>query len=110
MKDRLADTIVGAGAVLTGEIVTSGPVRVEGEFSGQIRTEGHFVLATGGTARADVEAGSAVIAGALQGTLRVGGELRVLSGARVHGDLHAAVIEMEEGVAFTGVLGTGAAR
>lgn len=102
------DTVVGAGASVTGDIVAAGPVRIEGSFSGSVRTEGHFVLAAGGFATADIDAGSAAIAGTLVGNVNVRGALRVLASAVLRGDLRAADIDMEEGAALAGALFIGA--
>lgn len=104
-KDRSAgECLIGEGAVLEGTLKAGGFVRIEGEASGRIETDGPVVLAPGSVVKADIVAASIEVAGIFGGSAAVAGEASILKGARVESDITAASFRLEFGAVFSGRL------
>jgi cytoskeletal protein CcmA (bactofilin family) len=58
---------------------------------------------------ADVSAASAVVAGEIQGNMRIGDRLDLLESSRVHGDIEAQIISVAPGAIVNGRITMGGA-
>jgi cytoskeletal protein CcmA (bactofilin family) len=97
-----AETVVGPSVKIQGDLVSEGNIRIEGAVSGKVKTSQSVHVGEAAKIAADVHAGSAVIAGEIQGNMKIGSNLVLLSTARVNGDIACAVLRVEDGAQFTG--------
>jgi cytoskeletal protein CcmA (bactofilin family) len=101
------DTIIAQGVKVEGDFTSSGDVVIDGEVAGTIQTAS--VLRVGATARihADVAAASAVVAGEIQGNVRVSDRLELAEGSVVRGDVECKVLSVAPGAVINGRLTMG---
>jgi cytoskeletal protein CcmA (bactofilin family) len=100
--DRHAHSILQEGMVVRGNLEAKGDVRLDGRLEGNILVSERLTVGVSGVLHADVEAGEAIIMGAVEGTIRVHRRLELRKGARVVGDIAAPILTIEEGVHFHG--------
>lgn len=95
-------TLVGQGTSFNGVLRVNGSLRVEGEIEGQVSVSQQLVVGPSGAIKADVAVESAAIGGRLRGRVQARGKVVLLRGARLEGDVHAAVFQIEDGAFFQG--------
>tara|TARA_A100000164_G_C21219754_1_gene457687 strand:+ start:54 stop:416 length:363 start_codon:yes stop_codon:yes gene_type:complete len=95
-------TMVGADAVIQGNVTCQGGVAVYGRVFGDVISEGPVRIARGGEVHGNVQANDAQIGGTIDGNIRV--ENRVVLGAEcvLKGDLAYRTLVIEEGAEFQG--------
>ena len=89
--------LLGAGAVWSGDLSFEGRVRVDGTFKGRIYSEGILEVGASGRVEGIVDVAQAVVAGAMDGRLRVREHLLVTDTGVVTGDLHVVHVKVEPG-------------
>ncbi len=95
-------TVLGKGSVFEGKLLFEGAVRIDGEFSGEIRARGSLVVGETAHVAASVEADHVVVQGRVEGDLKATGLVQVLAPARVQGTLEAPQVEIQRGAVFNG--------
>ncbi len=93
---------VGRNVNVSGRLIFSEPVRIEGRFRGEVSSAELVVIAEVGTIEGKVSAPRLLIMGELRGD--VVGSKRVVLGshARVHGNIEAESLTICEGAQFYG--------
>lgn len=84
-----------AGAKLSGDLIVPGLVELLGDVEGTVQADA-VVIETSGTVSGDLKAGGITIKGRFQGRI-FGGDVRLLSGARVAGEVAYASLTIESG-------------
>jgi len=95
------ETILGAGATLTGDLRSQGNVRLDGTFEGTLEIDGNVLVGETAKITADINAKNVSIAGAVRGDVS-GKKVQLLRTARVWGDITASAISTEEGAFIDG--------
>jgi cytoskeletal protein CcmA (bactofilin family) len=103
------ETVIGDGTKVSGEVTVDGDLRVNGEVDGQITTSHTLIVGKTGLVKADIEAGSAEIAGRVVGRVSAQERVVLLGGSRLEGDVQASSFKIEDGAFFQGncVMGGG---
>jgi cytoskeletal protein CcmA (bactofilin family) len=96
------DTIVGQKAKLTGELVSTGPVNIAGNFEGRITSDSEVIIAHGGKVRGEIHAAKVVISGMVEGNVYSSETLEITKTGRVIGELIGGRIIIEEGSSYQG--------
>jgi cytoskeletal protein CcmA (bactofilin family) len=93
---------VASGINVSGRLIFSEPVRIEGYFRGEVSSADLVVIADGATVEGRVRAPKLVVHGELRGDIT--GSARVYLGprSRVRGDIHTANLTICEGAHFDG--------
>lgn len=94
-------TTVALDTAWRGTLQSSGPIRVEGAFEGEISTEGELQIAPDAKVEATVRAASIIVAGQLNGQINCRERLEILPSGRVSGQIDAGRFIVHEG-AFLG--------
>jgi cytoskeletal protein CcmA (bactofilin family) len=106
-KSRI-DTLVGAGTTITGDVVFSGGLRVDGEIRGNIRAVGEqtstLVVSEHARIEGEIAVSHVVINGTVLGPVVSSGFLELQAKARVTGDLEYNSIEIHLGAVVQGKL------
>lgn len=100
--DTAAETVVGPSVKIQGDLNSEGNIRIEGSVAGKVQTTQSVHVGEAAVITADVQAGNAIIAGQVQGNMKISGNLVLQSTARIHGDINCAILRVEEGALFTG--------
>jgi len=101
---------MGAGAHYEGDLSFEGRVRVDGHFVGRIYTEGCLEIGAEGVIEGEIDVACAIVAGRLEGRVRVREHLLIEATGIVKGTLDGGVLEVRPGGQLDGkVLIRGAA-
>jgi cytoskeletal protein CcmA (bactofilin family) len=97
-------SIVAAGMKITGDVDTSGVIKVDGEINGSITGARQVLLGRGGVVRGNVVGGEVVIGGSVEGSVAAAERLELQSTASVKGDIDTRSIVVIEGARINGLV------
>lgn len=102
--DRSELSLLSTHSSVEGKLVVGPVARLEGRIIGQIVSpaEGVLILLPGAWIEGEINGGTIVIAGAVQGSVRARVKIVLEPSAQVRGDLHAPQIRIEPGALFEG--------
>ncbi len=103
-RDTEAGALLGRGTRFEGKLSFEGTVRIDGEFAGEVTSDGHLLVGESGRVEGDVKVGSAAISGQLKGSIQTAGALELASSARVTGDLVVESLVMARGAFLEGTV------
>jgi cytoskeletal protein CcmA (bactofilin family) len=103
-------TVIAKGVRLEGEFKSQGDVLIEGEVHGTIVTEGLLTLGSEALLKATVTATDAIVAGKLEGNIKIKRKMDVKSTAKITGDLVCETITVESGAVLQGNIKAGVAQ
>lgn len=95
-------TLLGKGSEFEGKLTFEGQVRIDGKFSGQIVTKDVLVIGDGARVTAEINAGTVIINGTVEGNVRAAQLIELHAPARVKGSLESPALTMDRGVIFEG--------
>ncbi|MDR2588699.1 MAG: polymer-forming cytoskeletal protein [Spirochaetales bacterium] len=98
------NSLVGEGSFFRGDIAISGLLRIDGDFSGDIKTPGKVFVGRTGRADCTINAASVVVGGIVRGSITASEKVVILSSAVIIGSITSPRLIAEEGVIFDGVL------
>lgn len=95
--------LLGDGARFSGKLTFTGRVRIDGEFSGEIRTDDVLIIGSTGRVQANIEAGTVIVRGGhVSGDIRASRLVELHAPSQVQADILAPQVFMDKGVAFDG--------
>jgi cytoskeletal protein CcmA (bactofilin family) len=103
-NDAFVNSLIGEGTFFRGEITVNGLLRIDGDFSGSIKTKGKVFIGRNGRADCTIQASSVVVGGVVRGTIVSTGKVVILASAVVIGAIHSPRLVAEEGVILDGSL------
>ena len=83
---------------MQGHIELSGLLRIDGDFSGTIKTAGRVLIGRNGRAQCNISADTVIIGGLFQGEITAASRVVVLSDAVVYGTITTPRFIAEEGM------------
>jgi cytoskeletal protein CcmA (bactofilin family) len=97
--------IISRGVEVSGEIVFTDRLQVEGKVIGKLVSEsGTLVIEEMGQVHAQVDVGVCIVRGNLNGDINVRTRVEIHRTGRVQGDMVTPVLIVEEGAVFNGVV------
>jgi len=103
-----AVNMIGAGTIITGDIVSKGDIRIDGTLRGSVNTDGKIVLGREGMIEGDVICKDADISGTIKAKISVSQLLSLKTTAKLNGDIITNKLSIEPGAAFSGSCSMGA--
>ena len=100
--DGLMNTIIGKDTVITGTLDIKGALRVEGPVKGKIICSGCVTIGSTGRVEAEIEAESAIVAGAMKGNVNTSDKIELQAKCEMDGDVRTKSLVIEEGAVFCG--------
>ena len=98
-----ASIVIGKGMKIDAGLISGkGVIRVEGEYFGDIKTEGDLILLKSGYICGNISASSAYISGSITGNVACSDLLHIKTTGKVKGDVESEAILMDEGALFIG--------
>jgi cytoskeletal protein CcmA (bactofilin family) len=82
-----AETIIGAGVTIHGELVSDADILIDGTLEGTIATQGNLVIGVNARIKASVKAANVVVAGRLTGNIESSSEVTIRETGQVEGDI-----------------------
>ncbi len=100
--DAFINSIIGEGTRFKGEFDLSGLLRIDGDFTGTIRTKGKVLVGKNGRAECTLHAGTVVIGGVVRGEIFSSEKVIILSTGLMLGNITTPRLIVEEGVILNG--------
>ena len=94
--------LIGNGTEITGDIICSGDLRIDGILAGNITSKGKIVVGETGRIKGEVSCKNSDISGVIEGKLTVAELLSLKSTSRVTGDITTNKLAIEPGSKFVG--------
>jgi len=96
------NSIVGEGTTFRGELHLNGLLRIDGDFTGTIRTNGKVLIGKSGRAECTIRANTVVIGGIVKGNVYAVEKVIVLSTGMMIGNINSPRLIADEGVILNG--------
>ena len=95
-----ADTNIDGNVRFSGELYMNGAVR--GDIESGNESQGTLVIGDEGSVTGEIRVASAAIGGSVEGDIHVGVRLELFKSARICGDVHYKLIEVQNGAIIDG--------
>lgn len=93
-------TVIPKSAHMTGTLSSPHPIRIDGHFEGTLQCD-EITIGKTATVKSDLSLMRASISGQVFGNLLINGHLTLTATAKIHGNITADSISMEEGAHVT---------
>ena len=103
-----ANTIIGAGTTITGNISSNGDIRIDGTLIGNLTAKAKILIGPEGIVEGDLEGMQADILGKVVGKIKVKDLLNIRGKATLQGDIYAGKLQIEPTTTFNGQCHMGA--
>ena len=100
--NKKIDTLIGKDSGFTGNIESTGTIRVDGKFEGEITTKGDLVIGETGRVQGKIKAQNIIIAGEVKGEVEATGKLELVPTGNLQGEARMTLLVVEEGAVFQG--------
>jgi cytoskeletal protein CcmA (bactofilin family) len=100
VDETFINSIVGPGTFFRGHLELNGLLRIDGDFSGSIKTSGKVIVGQAGRADCAIEASSVVIGGLFRGEVYATEKVVLLASSVVIGSIVAPRLVAESGVSL----------
>lgn len=97
-------SIVAADLVITGDLETSGVVKIEGRVTGSVRAGQQVLVSPDAVVDGDVVTGEAVVGGTVHGAIHAMHRVEIQPQAVVQGDITTRNLVIQEGGRVNGVV------
>lgn len=91
---------IAKGTTITGDIVSEGDFRIEGNVQGNVKTPGKVVIGRTGMIKGTLTSANADIEGKFSGKLILSDTLSLKTTAHVEGEVEVAKLAVEPGATF----------
>lgn len=102
-KDDIT-AFLGAGTIYNGQLSFVGSVRIDGQFTGEITSEGTLILGKDAKVDGSINVCNLVLSGKLHGNVVVTGKTILHKTANLTGDLITRSLIIEEGALLQGTI------
>ena len=99
---------LGEGTEFKGVLSFQGTVRIDGRLEGEVVGDELLIVGEGGVLRANVDVGSLISNGKIEGTIRAKKRIELLASSRVIGKISTPCLVVMEGAALNGTCDMGA--
>lgn len=100
METTSQQNIIATGTVITGDIVSEGPFRIDGTLEGNLKTQEKVVVGKSGYIKGTLEGDNADFEGKFSGKLLLTGTLTLKSTAHIEGDVIVSKLAVDPGATF----------
>src|SRR3954468_18588839 len=94
--------VIDHGCEFEGKLCFQGTVRIGGTFRGEIYTPDTLIIGEGARVHGDIEAGTVIISGEVNGSVRAKNRVEIHKPAIFRGDILTPSLSVDEGVIFEG--------
>lgn len=94
--------MISQGTEITGDVKTSGDIRIDGALNGQLNTKGKVVIGPTGKISGEVICKNSEVSGIVEGKIVVSQLLILKASSKILGDINTLKLSIEPGAIFTG--------
>jgi cytoskeletal protein CcmA (bactofilin family) len=98
----MANTVIGSGIVIDGEIGTDEELVVRGTVKGKIHGKEAVLVEANAVVEADIDARSVEVAGQVNGNVTASDRVELKADSHVTGDIRSSRILIADGASFRG--------
>lgn len=102
VDDGTTINLISQGTEITGDIKSTGDIRIDGSLIGNLITKGKVVIGTTGRIKGEVECKNSEVSGSVDGKISVAQLLNLKSSSRIIGTIITSKLSIEPGAVFTG--------
>ena len=102
LKTDEITTILGKGSEFEGKLHFEGTLRIEGVFSGEIRSNSILVVGESARITAEIDVATIVINGEVKGNIHASQSVEIRSPGRMMGNIETPALIIDKGVVFEG--------
>lgn len=97
------NALLGRGTRFAGKLVFDGKVRIDGDFEGEVFTDGTLIVGDEAVVKAELSVGTLIVrGGTVRGNITATGAVEVYTPSKVFGNITAAEVFIDKGVRFDG--------
>jgi cytoskeletal protein CcmA (bactofilin family) len=97
-----AINLISSGTEITGDIKSTGDIRIDGTLTGSLNTKGKVVIGTTGKVNGEVICKNSEVSGTIEGKIIVSQLLNLKASSIILGDIITSKLSIEPGAKFTG--------
>ena len=101
------NAFMGAGTNYQGKLHFQGAVRIDGNFQGEVESDGTLVVGQDAIVEGQVKVGQLVLSGKIQGEVEAKTKVVLHKSANLQGNIKTPVLVVEEGAILEGQLDMG---
>ncbi|MDK2957009.1 MAG: hypothetical protein PWQ57_2505 [Desulfovibrionales bacterium] len=105
-KDEI-NAFLGAGTNYQGRLTFQGAVRIDGNFHGEVESEGTLVIGKDARVEGQIKVGQLVLSGKLVGEIEAASKVVLHKTADLQGNLKTPMLMVEEGAVLEGRVNMG---
>ena len=94
--------LVATGTKITGDLLSDGDIRIDGELMGNLESKGRLVIGASGKVEGEIRCKSCEISGTQKGKLFITELLSLKASSAVSGDMVTGKLSIEPGAYFMG--------
>lgn len=96
------ETLIAADVEITGTIKTNGSIQFNGKLEGDLHCDGNTTIGKTASVKGNLFVDSISLEGSVTGNITAKDRIQMLATAKVHGDIKAKRLTVEDGVTFIG--------
>ena len=101
--DTVIHSLLGAGTRYEGKLFFDGRVRIDGEFEGEVHSDGTLIVGEQATIAGEIHVHTLIVrGGSIRGDIFATELVELHAPARVRGDIRTLALYMDKGVVFDG--------
>lgn len=97
-----SQSVIASEVEIVGTIKTSGSIQINGKLDGDLHCDGDATIGKDAKIKGNLTANTVVLAGSITGNVTAKDRIQMQASARVHGDIKAKRLSVEDGVTFVG--------
>ncbi|MDF1560321.1 MAG: polymer-forming cytoskeletal protein [Bacteroidales bacterium] len=97
-----AVNLISQGTEITGDVKSTGDVRIDGVLNGNMVTRGKVVIGPTGRVKGEVECKNSEVSGLIEGKITVTQLLILKASSKINGTIVTDKLSIEPGALFTG--------
>ena len=100
--DNSTINLISSGTDITGDIKSSGDIRIDGTLKGNLNTKGKVVIGPTGKVSGEIICKNSEVSGVVEGKIIVGQLLNLKASSKIIGDIATSKLSVEQGATFSG--------
>jgi cytoskeletal protein CcmA (bactofilin family) len=109
-RQGVIETMIGENASLKGELVSPGPIRIDGQIEGSVSSEEEVIIGEKAKVKGNTSGKIIVVAGEITGNVSARESVEIKKQGKVHGDISGNTLIVDQGASYKGKVTMGAAK